>query len=339
MTGLERTKKAIMGERVDRIPTFPIIIASACEITKVKQRDYSLDPEIMANTLIKARELIEADGIYVSRDNWVYHQALGGSMVFPEDDEPYSKEPVLHSLKEFRKLNIPDPESAPGMETILKAAKRVVEKVGNKYYIQANIDCGPFSLASILRGIQTFMMDLLSENENDTREFLDFCTDVVIAYGKAMINTGVHGIQYGDSSASLISPDLYKKFALPYQEKSIDELSGNNCDLWIHICGKTDHLLPLIKTLKIQGFEVDSKVNLVTARKLIGDKIVLKGNLDTTFLLNETPEAIYRETLRILKSGHFKTKIIFSPGCGVPRKTPLENLRAISKACRDYMPA
>jgi len=338
MTGLERTKKAIMGKKIDRIPTFPIIIASACELTNVKQRDYSLNPEIMANTLIKARELIDADGIYVSRDNWVYHQALGGKLIFPEDDEPYSKETLLNSVMEFKKLNVPDPENTPGMETILKAARKVVKKAGDKYYIQANIDCGPFSLASILRGIQNFMMDLISENENNIKEFLNFCTEVVIAYGKAMISTGVHGIQFGDSSASLISPDLYIKFVLPYQEKVVDELNDRNCDIWIHICGKTDHLLPLIKDLNIQGFEVDSQVELTKARELIGDKIALKGNLDTTFLLKETPEAIYNETIRILKSGMFKTGIIFSPGCGVPRKTSLENLRAITRACKDYKP-
>lgn len=338
MTGLERTKKAITGKKVDRIPFFPIIIASACELTKVKQRDYSLDPEIMKSTLIKVRKLIDADGIYVSRDNWVYHQALGGSIIFPEDDEPYSTETLLSSIKEFKKLNIPDPENAPGMETILKAARKVVSEVGDKYYIQANIDCGPFSLASILRGIQAFMMEILSENEDDIKEFLNFCTEVVIAYGRAMINTGVHGIQFGDSSASLISPELYKKFVLPYQEKVIDKLSNRNCDLWIHICGKTEHLLPIIKKLNIQGFEVDSKVDLAKARKLLGDKIALKGNLDTTLLLKGKPETIYKETIKILKSGNFKTGIIFSPGCGVPRKTPLENLRAIAKACKDYIP-
>jgi len=336
MNSLERTQKAIKMEKVDRIPFFPILIAPACQLTGVKQRDYSLSSEIMAATLIKARELIEADGIYVSRDNWVYHQALGGNLIFPEDEEPYSIETVLSSLKEFKKLKVPDPENTPGMKTILEAAKKVVQKVGNQYYIQANIDCGPFSLASVLRGVQSFMMDLINENEQDLEDFLNFCTEVVVAYGQAMINTGVHGIQYGDSTASLISPDHYKKFALPYQEKSINALTGKNCDIWIHICGKTDHLLPLIKELPIQGFEVDAKVDMVTAKNLLGDRIALKGNLDTTFLLNESSEAVYKESLRILKSGNFKTGIIMSPGCGVPRMTPLENLKAMEKACQHY---
>ena len=209
--------------------------------------------------MIKARDLIGNEGIYVSRDNWVYHEALGGRMIFPEDDEPYSKETVLESIKEFKRLHMPDPETAPGMKTLLAAAGKVVRQVGDKYYIQANIDCGPFSLAAVLRGTQNFMLDLATENEQELKEFLDFCTEVVIAHGKAMISTGVHGIQYGDSTASLISPEYYERFVLPYQERSVDALAGVNCDIWIHICGKTEQLLHFLRQLNIQGFEVDAK--------------------------------------------------------------------------------
>ncbi|MCD6121239.1 MAG: uroporphyrinogen decarboxylase family protein [Spirochaetales bacterium] len=336
MNSLERTQKSIRGEKIDYIPNFPILLAPACQLLGVKQREYNLNSEVMAETLIRARDLIGYDGIYVSRDNWVCHEALGGELNFPEDDESYSKKTILNSVKEFTKLRVPDPEAAPGMKTVLAAARRVVKEAGDRYYIQANIDSGPFSLAAILRGAQGFLLDIVTEDEGLLKDFLDFCTEVVIAYGKAMINTGVHGIQYGDATASLINPEHYEKFALPYQKKTIEALSGRNCDLWIHICGDTRHLLHLVKNLNIQGFEVDAKVQMVTARRLLGDGIAIKGNLDTTFLLRESPDKIYKATQDILKSGNFKTGIVMSPGCGVPRMTPLANLKAMNDACKDY---
>jgi MtaA/CmuA family methyltransferase len=338
MTSLERTQKAIRMQTIDRVPHFPILIAPACELLSVKQGEYSLQADVMADTLIRVRELIGADGIYVSRDNWVYHQALGGELIFPEDDEPYSKQPVLSSVKEFRKLQVPDPPAAAGMKTLLSAARKVVREAGDRYYIQANVDCGPFSLAAVLRGAEAFLLDLMTENEHDLQEFLGFCTEVVVAYGQAMISTGVHGIQYGDSTASLVGPEHYQRFALPYQEESIDALAGRGCDLWIHICGKTDHLLQFLRPLDIQGFEVDAKVPMTTARRLLGDRIAIKGNLDTTFLLQQSPEAVYEATLEILRSGPFRTGIVMSPGCGVARMTPLENLRAMGRACSDFQP-
>jgi len=333
MTGFERTRAAIRGEPVDRIPTFPILIAPACQLIGVPQGRYMTDPAVMADTLLAARALCGFDGIYVSRDNWVYHEALGGELTFPDDDESFSKTPLLASIRDFRRLSVPDPESAPGMRTLLAAARRVMASAGVEFYIQANIDTGPFSLAAVLLGTQDFLMDLSTENESDLRDFLEFCTEVVIAYGKAMIETGVHGIQFGDSTASLISPDDYRRFVLPYQESVVDALKDRGCDLWIHICGKTDHLLHLMRELPIQGFEVDAKVEMSRARELIGDRIALKGNLDTTFLLQSTPEEVTRACRRILEDGAFETGVILSPGCGVPRMTPLENLRAMVRAC------
>lgn len=320
---------------MDRPPTFPILLAPACQLAGVKQRDYNLDAGIMADTLLRARELCGFDGIYVSRDNWVYHQALGGELCFPEDDESYSTQPLLSSIREFRKLTVPAPENAPGMRTLLEAARRVVQAAGSQFYIQANIDTGPFSLAAVLRGTQEFLMDLATENERDLQEYLSFCSEVVVAYGRAMIRTGVHGIQFGDSTASLISPEHYARFVLPYQERALAELGGTDCDLWIHICGKTDHLLQLLRALPFQGFEVDAKVDMVRARRLLGGRIALKGNLDTTFLLTRSPEEVYRASLEILRSDPFTTGIILSPGCGVPRLTPLPNLRAMVRACED----
>jgi len=336
MNALERTKSAIRNKVVDRLPCFPILIAPACELIGIKQSDYSRDACVMADTLIKARELIGTDGIYVSRDNWICYEALGGEMIFPENDEPYGKRVLIESFDDFRKLRVPEPESAPGMSTVLKAARKVVEEVGKDYYVQANIDCGPFTMAAILRGTQNFLIDIVIQDEREVHSFLEFCTEVVIAYGKAMLKTGVSGIQYGDSTASLISPDLYEKFALPYQKKSLLALANPITDLWLHICGDSRHILHFIRDLDFQGFEIDTNVELSEAHQRLGSK-ALKGNLDTTFLLRENEESIYMATLDMLKRYNLKSGLVVSPGCGVARMTPLGNLRAMIRACEDFM--
>ena len=336
MNCLERTQSAVRGEAVDYPPTFPILIAPACQLVGVKQREYSLDPAVMAETLIRARDLCGFDGIYVSRDNWIYHQALGGEMVFPEDDESFAPRTVLDSIRGFSELSVPDPFEAPGMKTVLAAAQEVVRRVGNQFYIQANVDVGPFSLAGILRGIQDFMMDVATEDPRTVHPYLEFCTEAVIAYCKAMVRTGVHGIQYGDSVASLISREQNQEYVLPYLKRSLEALKGSPCDLWIHICGKTNHILDLLEDLPIQGFEVDALVDIAEARSLLGPRMALKGNVDTTFLLTESPEAVYRATQDVIRAHGSTGGLVVSPGCGVARMTPLENLRAMVSACREW---
>lgn len=114
MKSLERVRRSIAGKKIDYLPFFPEVIAAACQMAGVNQSSYSKDSEIMANALIAVRERCDYDGIYVSRDNLVLHQALGGEVVFPVDDEPFSRQTLVGSVEEYRKLSIPSPEKAPG---------------------------------------------------------------------------------------------------------------------------------------------------------------------------------------------------------------------------------
>ena len=70
LSGLERTRRAIRGQPVDRPPTFPILLAPACQLVGVKQGDYNRDAGIMADTLLRARELRGCDGPYGSSGYW-----------------------------------------------------------------------------------------------------------------------------------------------------------------------------------------------------------------------------------------------------------------------------
>ena len=91
-----------------------------------------------------------------------------------------------------------------------------------------------------------------------------------------------------------------------------------------------------LRGLPFQGFEVDAKVPMALARRLLGEKVALKGNLDTTFLLQASPEEVKAECRRILAEEGMERGIVLSPGCGVPRMTPLANLHAMLRACEEH---
>lgn len=338
VNGRERTRRAVQGKSVDRIPVFPIQIASACQLLDVPQGRYFRDPDTMSATLIEAAEFFDFDGIYISRDNWVYHESLGGTLIYPENDETYSREVILKDFRDYKKLQVPDPVNAPGMKTVLAAARRTVRETKGAYYLQANIDTGPFSLAAVLRGAQQFIMDLHDESPQDIKDFLAFCTDVVVAYGRAMIETGVDAIQMGEATAGLLGEDLFQEYVLPFLVEALDRLSNeSSCDRWVHICGNTTHLLPVLKQIPMEGFELDSAVDIRTAKEVLGDAIALKGNIDTSFLLEASAEEVYQASLELLRKGPFRTGLILSPGCGVPKMTPPENLHAMARASKEYM--
>jgi MtaA/CmuA family methyltransferase len=218
------------------------------------------------------------------------------------------------------------------MSTVLAAAREVVAAAGHRFYVQANVDVGPFSMAAVLRGAQPWFLDLSTESPDVINELLEFCTGVAIAYGKAMIETGVHAIQFGEATASLVSPSFFQTFVLPWVRRLLESLAGRGADLWLHICGKTSHILPLLRGLPLQGFEVDAAVPLAAARSLLGEHMALKGNLDTTLLLRGSAQEVLRASRQLLRDSGLLSGLIFSPGCAAPRGTPLENLRAMVQA-------
>ncbi len=333
MNGLRRIKNTIDGKPVDYPGSIFIATTVACKILNVPMSQWSTRPEVLADTLMRFTEICGCDGVYITRDNLVVHQAMGGQVVFPDDGDAVGSAPVLASLKDFDKLAIPDPFNAAGMGTVLQAAALAKNAAAGRFYVMANIDCGPFSTAANLRGVQNFLYDIMTEDPALVHEYLEFCTQLVVAYGKAMQQTGVDGIQYGDSTASMLSPKLFSEFALPYQKKSIELLKKDNCDFWLHICGQCSHLLEMLKGLPIQVFEADAMVSLADVNKKWNNCIV-KGNLDTIKLQNNTPDRVYQETVEMIKSCNYN-RLIVSAGCGVPQMTPLENIQAMTHACRD----
>lgn len=335
MTTIERMRAALTGAPHDYPPVIWIATSVVCETYSIPQNRWSQDPELLADSLVRFSRDTECDGIYVTRDNLVTHEALGGAIEWPDDDEPLLLEPVLSDLDALARLQIPQPESAAGMRTVLEAARIAVDRAGSDFYVMANIDCGPFSTAANLLGVEGFLARLYGSEKRQLHELLDFACECVIAYGRAMQRSGVHGIQMGEATAGLIGRDQFAEFALPYIHRAAEALNSSDCDLWLHICGRTDHLIADLRDLPIDVFELDSLVPLDRARQLIGDRIALKGNLDTLFLQNENSRRIDEQTRTLIGSCRMPEKLIVSAGCGVPRHTPVENLRAVSRACRE----
>jgi len=337
VNAVNRMRAAINGAPHDYPPSIWIATAVVCRNFAIPQVEWSHDADLLADSLIRFSREIGCDGIYVTRDNLVTHEALGGAIDWPPDDEPMLKKPVLTEISDWHTLDVPQPETAAGMQTVLQAARLASQNAGDEFYVMANIDCGPFTTAANLLGVQRFLGELAGENRQAVHGLLEFCTELVIAYGKAMQRTGVRGIQMGEASASLINPDHFAAFALPYIRRAAEALADNRGDLWLHICGNSEHLLHQLRDLPIQVLEIDAQVPLRRAGQSLGNRMALKGNIDTLLLQNENPQQIYERTQKMIRTSDNPRRLIVSAGCGVPRQTPLENLQAACRACSDTL--
>jgi uroporphyrinogen decarboxylase len=80
---------------------------------------------------------------------------------------------------------------------------------------------------------------------------------------------------------------------------------------------------------------LDWTVDIGQARKRVGDKVALQGNLDPAILLS-TPAAIEKEVVNVLASYGQGHGHVFNLGHGITQWTPPENAAAMLEAVRKH---
>ena len=327
LSGRERIRRLLDDKPVDRTPVMASFIAWGAEARGIPQHRIHQEPEINAATLVGMSRELGLDGAYISSDNWIVHSALGGRVEFPEDDEPMGHPAVLDEWDKLDDLKVPDPQTAGRMPFMLQAARAAVAIDSKDVFLEANIDSGPFQMAGILRGAEQLMLDVALEPAK-THRLLAFCVKVAVTYARAMAATGVDGIQFGDSTASLISLDMYEEFVGPYQRPVIDAIRQAGVYPFLHVCGNSNHLTASLAESGAACVEIDAPADLRKTIEAFGQRVVARGNVATMLLRQGTPAEVgtaARECLAAAGSG----RLILSPGCGVPRGTPQANLRAL----------
>lgn len=130
----------------------------------------------------------------------------------------------------------------------------------------------------MIRGVENMMMDLCLEEENRVFEFLDYCYEATSQFIKMMAEAGADMVSNGDSPAgpSMLSPDMYERFALPYEKKVCEYAHQLGVPYLLHICGNTDIIIDQMITCGTDVLELDYKTNINRAEEKMRGKTVLQ---------------------------------------------------------------
>ena len=241
-------------------------------------------------------------------------------MVFPEDKPPYLARPVVVGAGDIGRLGRLDP-TAGRQGDRADAVRRMVRAAGPRALVLGWIDM-PFAEACSLCGLSAFML-LLADDPPLAHRLLDRITEQVIAFALAQIEAGAAMIGAGDAAASLISPVMYREFALPRERRVADAVHAAGGLLKLHICGNTTALLPEMPASGADLFNVDHLVAFDAACDAYDAAgVAFKGNLDpVTEMMQSTPErchALCRERIARARG----LRYLLSAGCEIPAATP-----------------
>lgn len=340
MTSLERCMAVLNGEIPDFLPVVPQSFMLAVETAGMKISEVNKCGRKMAEAHIISQDKYGYDGCVIDFDDATIAEAVGAKVIY-RDDEPAivdEGQPVLKDLRDIYDMPIPDPMTSGRLNVWLEATSRLNEAIGDHVFIMGRADQGPFSIACLLRGTTQFMMDLMTEDEKIINDVLDYCRRISAVFAKAQKDAGAHATSIGDAFAgpNLISPDMYRQFALEPEKKLAKEVQDYGIPFSIHICGNTNGIIKDMGTTGAKILEVDWMLDMKEARQAVPDDVVLMGNIDPSFpLVLGNTEQIDEAVKNLLEATKGRRHII-SSGCAMGRNTPPENFKAFIAAARKY---
>lgn len=329
MNSYERVFRRLRNETVYRPPNFAIMMQFAAHYIDQPLARYHQDYRVLCEANFAVQQAFELDLVQAISDPFRETADFGAAIEFPEDSIPLCREPLLQETSDLAALASPDPATGPRMSDRLEAIRVMREQVGGEVPIMGWVE-GALAQAADLRGVNEIMLDLGMQPEW-VEELLERCVEVEIAFAQAQIDAGADIIGLGDAVASLISPAMYRRYVLPFEQRICKAIHEKGALARLHICGNTNHILADMVETQADIIDLDWMVDLGRAAGIFGDRAVPCGNFDpVAVMLQGTPQQVRDAVLKCAELGG--KRWICGAGCEIPDGTPVENLHAQSEA-------
>ncbi len=176
-------------------------------------------------------------------------------------------------------------------------------------------------------------------------EVHEFWMEWALAYLRAMVRAHPDEIMLGGSSASLSvsSPGIFRRFELPFLQKASKICKEAGILSHLHICGRSWRLVQIVA----EETDVDvmepmeeppgGDVDLAEAKRRVGKKLCIKGNINTfQFMMTATPAQVEEKCKRLIDAAAADGGFILSTGDQCGRDTPHANLFKMVEVARTY---
>ena len=339
--------RALLKEPTDHTPLWLMrqagrYLPEYCETRKRAGSFLQLckSPDLACEVTLQPLSRFDLDAAILFSDILTVPDAMGLGLYFTEGEGPKFERPLREEWA-IRDLGAPDPYShlryvMDGVSEIRRALDNSVPLIG--------FSGSPFTLAcymveggssSDFRRVKTMLYD----RPDLLHRILSVTTDAVIAYLNAQIESGAQAVMIFDSWGGALSAAAYQEFSLQYMQRIvaglIKEKDGERVPSIVFTKGG-GLWLESIAAIGCDAIGVDWTIDIGEARRRVGDKVALQGNLDPNVLF-ASPECIAAEATKVLDSfGPGDTGHVFNLGHGISQYTPPDHVTALVDAVHGY---
>jgi uroporphyrinogen decarboxylase len=300
--------------------------------------DYLFDPDVWFQANLRIMEqypqIIFIPSWWLEYGMAIEPSAHGGKVRFWQDHCP-DIVPRFKTLADAAGLEPADPATDGLMPVALRQYATRRQRIFDAgYTIPFATARGPLCLASFLRGITEFMIDL-TEDPESVHRLLDTLTTTVIRWLQAQCNAigSVQGIFVLDDVPGLLSKRLYLEFAHPYMKRVFDAFPAD----WVKIYHNDANVKPFASELPALGIDVlnwSHKFPLTDLVTATGGRICPMGNVAPLELgVNGTPEQVRAAAKDVISAAQGRP-LILSVGGGTSPGMPAPNIQALLGAVK-----
>lgn len=345
----DRLLRALLRQPVDRTPVWimrqagrylPEYLATRAQAGNFM--NLCQTPELACEVTLQPLRRYDLDAAIIFSDILTIPDAMGLGLYFETGEGPKFERPV-GTRADIEAL--PRPDIATSLRYVTDAVSLTRREIGGKVPL-LGFSGSPWTLATYMvegGSSKTFSKakKLLYQEPATAHLLLDKLADTIIDYLNAQIEAGAQGVQIFDTWGGALSFDAYREFSLQYMEKIVAGLKreheGRRVPVILFSKGCNTQLEALAGT-GCDALGVDWTITLDEARRRVGDRVALQGNLDPSILLSN-PSVIRREVRRTLESFGPGEGHVFNLGHGITPDVDPDHLAALIDEVRNFSPS
>jgi len=296
------------------------------------------NPELACEVTLQPLRRFQLDAAILFSDILTIPDAMGLGLYFAEGEGPCFTNPV-QDVKAINDLIIPDADS---LDYVMKAAKLIRQEMPQHLPL-IGFAGSPWTLACYMvegkssRDFKRILKLVYTEYEA-AHMLLNKLAISVSDYLLEQIKAGVNAVMIFDTWGGILTPEHYQNFSLHYMQQIITRIKAQYADIPIILFTKGGgQWLEHMAATGCEALGVDWTCDLQSARKRVGDKVALQGNLDPAVLLS-SEQSIRKQVEKVLASFGHGSGHVFNLGHGITPDVPPEHVAVMIDAINEFSP-
>ncbi|WP_417583041.1 uroporphyrinogen decarboxylase [Nitrincola sp.] len=314
----DRFLRALLREPVDMTPVWMMRQAGRYlpeyKATRAQAGDFmSLckNAELACEVTLQPLERYDLDAAILFSDILTIPDAMGLGLYFETGEGPRFRK-IIRTAADVEAL--PIPKAASDLDYVMNAVKTIRSALNGRVPL-IGFSGSPWTLATyMVEGGSSkdfrHIKQMMYATPEVMHQLLDKLAQSVTDYLNEQICSGAQAVQIFDTWGGVLSPQMYMEFSLRYMRQIVDGLIREHDGRKVPVILFTKNGGQWLETMAETGADalgLDWTTNIDDARRRVGDKVALQGNMDPS-VLYASPERIRAEVADILER--------FGPGEG-----------------------